>query len=77
MAIEIQSRFGLDAPKILGPWQALRNRAPAKSIIAVLIGSQMWRSQVQDLCGTSIATVETPEAAARALTALYRLRRKS
>lgn len=77
MAIEIRSRFGLDVPKILGPWQALRNRAKAKPIIAVLIGSQMWRSHVQDLCKTSIATVETPEAAARALAALYRLRPKS
>jgi len=77
MAIEIRSRFGLDVPKILGPWQALRNRASAKPIIAVLIGSQKWRSQIQDLCGTSIATVETPEAAARPLSALHRLRRKS
>ena len=41
-------------------------------MVTVLLGSQEWLNQVRELCGDSIATVNSPEAAAKTLAALHR-----
>lgn len=72
-AIEIWIRLGVNVKDLIGDWQGLRQKIVGKPVVAVLLGSKEWLDQVRGLCGDSIATVNTPEAAAKTLSALYRL----
>lgn len=74
---ETWSRLRIEVPQILGDWRVLREQAAGKPVVAVLLGSKEWRSRVLELCGNSIAAVNTPEEAAKALAALYRLGKNS
>jgi len=72
-AIEIYTRLGVQAKDILGDWPALRERAPSKPAVAVLLGHQRWTDQIKELCGRALATTSSPEAAVKALSALNRV----
>lgn len=74
-AIEVALRLGADEKTFFGNWPALRPKIGSKPAIAVLLGATEWVERVKNLCGGTIATVSTPEAAAKALSALYRLSR--
>ena len=72
-AIEVWLRLGLNAKALLGNWPDLSEKTRGRPVVAVLLGCQEWMKQVRELCGEAIATVNTPEAAARALSSLYRI----
>ncbi len=69
-AIEGFMRLGLDVKVILGDWRKFRAPIKDKPVIAVLLGSREWGSQLREICGDEIAVVSTPENAVRALAAL-------
>ena len=71
-AIDGWLRLGLNASALFGNWPALRGKTGGKPVVAVLLGCQEWMQQVKELCAEAIATVSTPEAAAKALSSLYR-----
>jgi len=75
-AVEVWIPLGFNARGTFGDWQAYREKIRGKPAIAVLLGSEKWLGQIRELCGNTIATVSTPEAAAKALAALERLRVK-
>jgi acetyltransferase len=70
-AIEIWIRMGVKVRDMLGDWPAYRETIQEKPVIAVLLGYKDYVEQVRDLCGTAVATVTSPEAAVRALSALH------
>lgn len=72
-AIESFLHLGVNAKTIFGDWQNFRAQIKEKPVIAVLLGSQEWVSRIKEICGEVIATVSTPEVAAKALSALHRL----
>ncbi len=72
-AIEVWLRLGLNAKALLGNWPDLSEKTRGRPVVAVLLGCQEWMKQVRELCGKAIATVNTPEAAAKALSSLYRI----
>jgi acyl-CoA synthetase (NDP forming) len=72
-AIEVWLRLGLNAKALLGNWPDLSEKTRGRPVVAVLLGCQEWMKQVRELCGEAIATVNTPEAAAKALSSLYRI----
>ena len=72
-AIEVWLRLGLNAKALLGNWPDLTEKTRGRPVVAVLLGCQEWMKQVRELCGEAIATVNTPEAAAKALSSLYRI----
>ena len=72
-AIEIYTRLGLKAKNIFGDWPALRGKAEGKPVVAVLLGYEGWTDQIKELCGQAVATVSSPEAAVKALSALRRV----
>ena len=72
-AIEGFLRLGVNAKLLFGNWQTFRAKIKEKPLVAVLLGAREWTSQVKEICGEAIATVSTPEAAAKALSALHRL----
>ncbi len=72
-AIENLIPLGFSARVGLGDWPVCREKVSNKPVIAVLLGSVQWLEQIKGLCGNTIATVPTPEAAAKALSALFRL----
>ena len=72
-AIDVWLRLGLNAKALLGDWHGLSQQTRDRPVVAVLLGCREWIKQAQDLCGEAIATVSTPEAAAKALSSLYRI----
>jgi acyl-CoA synthetase (NDP forming) len=72
-AIEVWLRLGLNAKALLGDWHDLGEKTGGRPVVAVLLGCQEWMKQIQELCGEAIATVGTPDAAAKALSSLYRI----
>jgi acyl-CoA synthetase (NDP forming) len=74
-AIDAWLRLGADERTFFGNWPALRPQIGSKPAIAVSLGATEWVERVKNLCGETIATVSAPEAAAKALSALYRLSR--
>ncbi len=70
--IETYFRMGLKMKQLLGDWPALRGKIAGKPVVAVLLGFGKWIEHLQDLCGQTIATVSSPEAAVKALSALHR-----
>ena len=72
-AIDVWLRLGLNAKALLGNWHGLSQKTGDRPVVAVLLGCQEWMKQIQELCGETIATVSTPEAAAKALSSLYRI----
>jgi acyl-CoA synthetase (NDP forming) len=70
-AIEIYMRLGVKVRDMLGDWPAYRETIKDKPVVAVLLGYREWVEQVKDLSGSAVATVSSPEAAVRALSALY------
>jgi acyl-CoA synthetase (NDP forming) len=70
-AVEIWIRLGAQVRDMFGDWPDYRQAIPGKPVIAVLLGYRDFLSQIKDLCGTAVATVSSPEAAVRALSALY------
>ena len=70
-AIEIYMRLGVKARDMLGEWPALREPIKDKPVVAVQLGYREWIEQIRELCGAAVATVSSPEAAVRALAALY------
>ena len=76
-AIEIYMRLGAKAKDMLGDWPVLREQASGKPAVAVLLGHERWTEHIKELCGEAVATVSSPEAAVKALSALYRIHRTS
>jgi acyl-CoA synthetase (NDP forming) len=76
-AIEIYLRLGMKVCDLLGDWPAYRETNKDKPVVAVHLGYREWIEQVKDLGGAAVAAVSSPEAAVRALSALYRFRRHS
>lgn len=74
---ETWARLGIDAARMLGDWNAWRAKAAEKPALAVFLGSKEWRHRIEEQCANSITIVESPEAAAKALGALYRLGKNS
>jgi acetate---CoA ligase (ADP-forming) len=75
--IELWLRVGVPIQKILGDWSTIRAAAKGKPVVTVLLGGKGWLDQVKELGGDAIATVSSPEAAAKGLAALeqiYRMR---
>jgi acyl-CoA synthetase (NDP forming) len=70
-AIEIYMRLGVKARDMLGDWPAYRETIKDKPVVAIHLGYREWIEQIKDLCGEAVATVSSPEAAVRALSALY------
>lgn len=70
--IEIYFRLGLQTKQLLGDWPVLRGKISGKPVVSVLLGYEGWTQQLKDLCGETIATVSSPEAAVKALSALNR-----
>ena len=70
-AIEIYMRLGVKARDMLGDWSAYRETIKDKPVVAIHLGYREWIEQIKDLCGEAVATVSSPEAAVRALSALY------
>jgi hypothetical protein len=58
---------------MFGDWPVYRETIPEKPVIAVLLGYKDYLEQIRNLCGTGVATVSSPEAAVRALSALHRI----
>ena len=71
--IEIWLRRGVKAKDILGDWPQKRAAIQGKPVISVMLGGKDWLKEIKDLCGDTIATVNSPEAAAKALAALARI----
>jgi acetyltransferase len=72
-AIETWMRLGVKVRDMLGDWPVYRETIPEKPVIAVLLGYKEYIEQIRDLCATAVATVSSPEAAVRALSALHRI----
>ena len=72
-AIEAWIRLGVKIRDMLGDWPVYREKIPEKPVIAILLGYKDYMEQIRDLCGTVVATVSSPEAAVRALSALHRI----
>jgi acetate---CoA ligase (ADP-forming) len=72
-AIEAYLGRGLEVRMMLGEWQKLRERIKDKPVVSVLLGSREWAVHIKELSGEGIATVSTPEAAVKALSALHRI----
>jgi acyl-CoA synthetase (NDP forming) len=72
-AIEIWMRMGVNIKTILGDWPNFRSRIKNKPVVTVLLGGKEWLEQLKELGGENIATVSSPEAAAKALGALARI----
>ena len=70
--IENYFRMGLQMKELLGDWAALREKIAGKPVVAVLLGYGRWTEKLKDHCGQRIATVSSPEAAVKALSALRR-----
>ena len=70
-AIETYMRLGFKARDMLGDWPAYRETIKDKPVVAIYLGYREWIEQVKDLSGSAVATVSSPEAAVRALAALY------
>jgi acyl-CoA synthetase (NDP forming) len=70
--IETYFRLGLQTKQLLGDWPVLRKKIGGKPVVTVLLGYGKWIEHIQDLCGQAIATVSSPEAAVKALSALHR-----
>jgi acyl-CoA synthetase (NDP forming) len=70
--IETYFRLGLQTKQLLGDWPVLRKKIGGKPVVTVLLGYGKWLEHIQDLCGQAIATVSSPEAAVKALSALHR-----
>ncbi len=70
-AIEIYMRLGVKARDMLGDWSAYRETIKDKPVVAIHLGYREWIEHIKDLSGTAVATVSSPEAAVRALAALY------
>jgi acyl-CoA synthetase (NDP forming) len=70
-AIEIYMRLGVKARDMLGDWPAYRETIKDKPVVAIHLGYREWIEQIKDLSGAAVATVSSPEAAVRALSALY------
>jgi len=75
-AIEIYMRLGVKVRDMLGDWPAYRAAVKDKPVVAVQLGCREWVEQIRDLCGMAVATVSSPEAAVRALSALHRFSRR-
>jgi acyl-CoA synthetase (NDP forming) len=75
-AIEGFLQLGVNAKLLFGEWQGFRQKFEGKPVVAVLLGNKEWLNQIRELCGDSIATVNTPEAAAKTLAALHRYSQK-
>jgi hypothetical protein len=71
--IEIWQRVGVPIQKILGDWPELRTAINGKPVVQVLLGGKGWLDQLKELGGETIASVSSPEAAAKALAALARI----
>ena len=72
-AIETWIRLGVKIRDMLGDWPVYRETIPEKPVIAVLLGYKDYVEQIRNLCGAVVATVSSPEAAIRALSALHRI----
>jgi hypothetical protein len=72
-AIETWIRLGVKVRDMLGDWPVYRETILEKPVVAVLLGYKDYVEQIRDLCGTAVATVSSPEAAVRALSALHRI----
>ena len=70
--IETYFRLGMLTKQLLGDWPVLRKKIGGKPVVTVLLGYGKWIEHIQDLCGQAIATVSSPEAAVKALSALHR-----
>ena len=76
-AIETYMRIGVKIQDMLGDWPAYRETVKDKPVVAVHLGYREWLEQIRELCGTAVATISSPEAAVRALSALHRFSRHS
>ncbi len=70
--IENYFHAGFTIKQLLGDWPAFRQAIPEKPVVTVLLGYSRWTEMIKDLCGPTIAAVSSPEAAVKALSALYR-----
>jgi len=69
-AIEPWLAVGFQMKDFFGEIKTLRGRAKGKPVIAVLLGYEKLERELEELCGDAIATVSSPEMAARVLRAL-------
>jgi acetate---CoA ligase (ADP-forming) len=72
-AIEVWIRMGVKVNTILGDWLKFRSQMGNKPVVTVFLGGKEWLEHLKELCGETIATVSSPEAAAKALGALARI----
>jgi len=69
-AIENFRSFGLNGKSYFGDWQALKQKAPGKPVITILLGQKEWLEELKELCGETVSYVTSPDAVAKALRAL-------
>ena len=73
-AIENFRKFGFGAKEFFGDLKVLREKAKSRPVIAIMIGYREWLEEMKGLCGETVAFMESVDNAARALSALCRIR---